>query len=253
MTWPHPLTHWTTHPPNYPCTHLWVGVSLQIFIFKQNWIISIRSRFIKLLLVWPDHTHWPTQPPTHQPMGGSVSTNHYPTHQPTHPLNYTHTHGWGIFHRFQIFKQNWIILISSSVIEFWLILGSHLVVGLGWGWMWVCGGAPCTMHHAHTSTHACTHTHVKHDKHGCLHFGGHLQFLYMYTCVCMMCVCMHVHVHVCRDTPMPPDASRHPPTHLPPPQSHREPKTPKFNKSWTNQDISILFEDSLPPNIPELI
>ena len=42
--------------------------------------------------------------------------------------------------------------------------------------------------------------------------------------------------------------------HLTPtPQSHREPKTPKFNKSWTNQDISILFEDSLPLNTPELI
>ena len=22
MTWPHPLTHWTTHPHNYPSTHL---------------------------------------------------------------------------------------------------------------------------------------------------------------------------------------------------------------------------------------
>ena len=60
---------------------------------------------------------------------------------------------------------------------------------------------------------------------------------------------MHVQVHVCGDTPYPPDA----PTHLPPPQSYRELKTPKFNNSWTNQDISILFEDSLPLNISELI
>ena len=52
---------------------------------------------------------------------------------------------------------------------------------------------------------------------------------------------MHVHVHVCEDTPMPPDT----PTHLPAPQSHREPKSPKFNKSWTNQDNLILFQDSL--------
>ena len=52
---------------------------------------------------------------------------------------------------------------------------------------------------------------------------------------------------------MPPDAPDNPPTHLSPPQSHREPKTAKFNKSWTNQDNSILFEDSLPLNIPELI
>ena len=62
-----------------------------------------------------------------------------------------------------------------------------------------------------------------------------------------------MHVHVWGDTPMPPDAPDTPPTHLPPPQSHREPKTAKFNKSWTNRDNSILFEDSLPLNIPELI
>ena len=92
--------------------------------------------------------------------------------------------------------------------------------------------------------------HVKHAKHGCLHVGGHLQFLYMYKCVC-------VHVHACACMCMcvgtPPHAPRCPPTHLPPPQSRREPKTPKFNKSWTNRDNSILFEDSLPLNIPELI
>ena len=57
---------------------------------------------------------------------------------------------------------------------------------------------------------------------------------------------MHVHGNT-------PHAPRPPPTHLLPPQSCREPKTPKFNKSWTNWDNSILFEDSLPLNIPELI
>ena len=70
-----------------------------------------------------------------------------------------------------------------------------------------------------------------------------------YTCINVR-VCMCMHVHVCGDTP---HAPRCPPTHLSPPQSRREPKTPKFNKSWTNQDNSILFEDSLPLNIPELI
>ena len=82
--------------------------------------------------------------------------------------------------------------------------------------------------HAHTHMHACTHMHVKHAKHakhGCLHAGGHLQF---YTCVC-------VHVHACMcvwgHLPMPSDTPRHPPTYLPPPQSHREPKTPNFNNS----------------------
>ena len=63
-------------------------------------------------------------------------------------------------------------------------------------------------------------------------------------------MCMCVHVCACGDTP---HAPRHPSTHLPPPQSCREPKMAKFNKSWTNQDNSILFEDSLHLNIPELI
>ena len=119
-------------------------------------------------MFWPDPTHQPTQPPTHPP-------------------NHTPIHGWGILHRFQIFKRNWNILISSSVIEFLLILGVHPLGGWqmgawGWGWVWGCGGVPCT----HTHTHTCTHMHVKHAnhaKHGCLHVGSHLQFLYMYTCV----------------------------------------------------------------------
>ena len=62
-------------------------------------------------------------------------------------------------------------------------------------------------------------------------------------------VCMCMCVHMCGDTP---NVTRTP-THLPPPQSCREPKTPKFNNSWTNWDNSILFEDSLPLNTPELI
>ena len=132
--------------------------------------------------------------------------------------------------------------------------GGRWVDGVRVG-MGVWGEVPCTnaCTHMHMHTHTHTHMHVEHDKHakhGCLHVSSHLQFLYMYTCVCMCvcaCTCMCVHV----GTPsMPPDT---PPTHLPPPQSHREPKTPKFNKSWTNWDNSILFEDSLPLNTPELI
>ena len=71
--------------------------------------------------------------------------------------------------------------------------------------MGVWGGVPCM--HACTCTHmdARTHMHVTHAKHGCLHVGGHLQFLYMYKCVC---VCMHAHAYVCGGghPPMPLDA-----------------------------------------------
>ena len=88
------------------------------------------------------------------------------------------------------------------------------------------GGVSCT--YACTHMHARMHMHVKHAKHGCLHAGGHSQF---YTCVCVrVCACACVCVHV-GTPPMPPDTPRHPPTHLPPPQSRREPKTPNFNNS----------------------
>ena len=213
------------------------GVLYKSYMFKQNWIIWIQSTSFKFLVFWPDHTHQPTQPPTHSP-------------------NYTPTHGWGILQRFQIFKRNWNILISSSVIKFLLILGIHPPGGCRWvdggGFfmgVWRVSHAHTQTHtHACTCTHACMHMHVEHDKHakhGCLHVGGHLQF---YTCVCM-------HVHACACMWGYPHAPRCPqtPPHLPPPQSCREPKTPKFYKSWTNLDISILFEDSLPLNTSELI
>ena len=63
--------------------------------------------------------------------------------------------------------------------------------------------------------------------------GSHLHEIIMFTT--HACVCMCMHVHMWGGTPQP---SPTPTTH---PQSHREPETPKFNKSWTNRDNSILF------------
>ena len=153
---------------------------------------------------------------------------------------------------------SWLVQALSNFDWFW----ESTPLG-GGGWVHR-GGSGCRcvegMSHAHTHAHACTcthartHMHVKHAnhaKHGCLHVGGHLQFLYMYTCV-YVCVC----ACACMCWGTPPHAPRcpwHHPTHLPPPQSRVEPKTAKFNKSWTNRDNSILFKDSLPLNIPELI
>ena len=140
---------------------------------------------------------------------------------------------------------SWLLQVLSNFNWFW---GSHLGVAdgwMGWGWVWVCMGVSYAHTHAHTCTrtYAHLHMHVKHAKHGCFRVSGHLQFLYMYTCAC-------VHVHACMcvggHPTMPPNVPRHP--HLPPPKSHREPKTAKFNKSWTNRDNSILFEDSSPLN-----
>ena len=94
---------------------------------------------------------------------------------------------------------------SSNRIEisrFVQVLSRFLLiwVGVGFGW-----GTPhtCVHVHAHTHTHVHTHTcmHVKHDKHGCLHGGSHLQFPNMFILAFCACACMHVHVHMSRDTP----------------------------------------------------
>ena len=157
-----------------------------------------------------------------------------PIHPPTHQKK-TPTHGWGILHRFQIFKRNRNILIRSSLIAFLLIWGVPPLGG-GWvgGWRWGWVGAPPT--HVHTCTRTCTHAHtcahtcmhVKHDKHGCLHGGGHLQFPNMFILAFRACACMHVRVHMPRDTP---HAPRCPPTHLLPSQSRREPQGAQITKS----------------------
>ena len=112
-----------------------------------------------------------------------------------------------------------------------MIPGVHPPGGVVDGWMGVGVGMgvwgvshACT--HAHACTHMHTHTHMhvkhaKHAKHGCLHVGGHLQFLYMYKCACMRvraCTCMWVCVGT---LPMPPDA---PPPTCPLPRSAGSPK-----------------------------
>ena len=178
--------------------------------------------------------------------------------------------GGGSLHRYQIFKQNWNISISSSTIEFWLIprvpLGGWGMGGRGWGMVRGCPPHTCTCTHMHAHAHMCAR--VLHHR----EFPGipqksngssHLHEIIMFTthaCVCMCmraCVCMCTCVGAPPNHPPPPYTqpppltTPHPPT--PHPHSCREPKTPKFNKSWTNQDNSILFEDSLPLNIPELI
>ena len=168
-------------------------------------------------MIWPDPTHWPTHPP-----------------------NYTSTLGWGSLHRFQIFKQNWNISISSSAIEFRLILG--VPPSGGWGVVRGCPPHMCT----------CRRMCVWH----------HREFPWippMGAAICMKLSCLpHMHVHVCACVHVHvcgghPPTTPHPYPPTPTPQSCREPKTPKFNNSWTNRDNSILFEDSLPLNIPELI
>ena len=219
-------------------------------------------------MTWPH----PIDPPMGGAVGGGVSTNHKSsnrielsqlgqdffkflvfwldsTHQPTHPPNNTPTHGWGNLHRFQIFKWNWNISISSSAIKFWLIpgfpLGGGGVGGCGWGVVRGCPPHTCTCRHMHA--HACAYDIIGNSQgfpQWRWPFAWNYHVYHAHMCV-HVCVCAHVWGH--------PSTTPHP-IHPPPtPQSHREPETPKFNKSWTNWDNSILFEDSLPLNIPELI
>ena len=169
----------------------------------------IQSTIFKFLVIRPDPTHQPTQPHTHPWVGNSSQISDLQTE-----LKY--------LDKLKCYR----ILSDSGGPPPWG--GGGWVDGVGdWhGCVGECLMHACMHTHIHACTHARTHMHVKHAKHGCLRVGGHLQFLYMYKCVCV-CVCAYA--CVCGgDTP---HAPRCTPIHLPPPQSRREPKTPKFNKS----------------------
>ena len=120
------------------------------------------------------------------------------------------------------------------------VLGSLQIWGLGvGGWGGGCPPHMCTHMHMHT----CTHTHGKHDNlmQMAAPIGGiqgNSIWCHMHMCVHAH-ACVHVHVHVCGGTLSPPPP--HPPT--PHPQGGTPWNQSKFNSTWTNQDISILFED----------
>ena len=98
-----------THTP----IHRW-GCLNKSQIFKQDWIISIMSRFIQFLLFLHECIHQLTHPPIHQLTGRDVSTNqkssnriglswliqvffiliiwYDPSHQPTHHPTHTPIH-----------------------------------------------------------------------------------------------------------------------------------------------------------------
>ena len=172
---------------------------------------------------------------------------HPSMHPTTHPPTKPHTHPW-VGNSSQISnlqtelkyldKLKCYRILSDSGVH---PPGGWQMRGWGWGLAWVYGGVSCM--HAHMHARTCMLNMLNMDA------SMSAAICNFYTCINVR-VCMYVHVCVCGDTP---HAPRCPSTHLPPPQSRREPKTPKFNKSWTNRDNSILFEDSLLLNIPELI
>ena len=112
--------------------------------------------------------------------------------------------------------------------------------------MGVWGDVPCP----HTCT-CSTHTHAELNMLIMLNMDASIRrpfAISIHVFMCCMCVCVHVCAWcMCGGHPPCHQMPLTPPTHLPPPQSRREPKTPKFNKSWvTNRDNLILFKDSLP-------
>ena len=120
-----------------------------------------------------------------------------PTHQPTHPPNYTPTHGWGSLNRFQIFKQNWNILISSSAIEFWMIPGVPPGGGGGGGVVRGCTPPTCTCMHA--CTHTCTCIWHHRECPGISPMGAAI-CMELPCLPCMhvrVCACLHVHAGAC--------------------------------------------------------
>ena len=164
----------------------------------------------------------------------------------THPPNDTPTYGWGSLHRFQIFKRNWNISISSSAIEFWLIPGVPLW-GVGGGCMWVEGGERVSPTHMHTHMHTCAYTHAHASTHmydiignsqGFPQWGRSFAWNYhvYHTCVCMHAhACMHVCVHMCR---VHPPTTSHP--HTPRPPTPSAAGSPKHQNSISLELIEII-------------
>ena len=112
-------------------------------------------------------------------------------------------------------------------------------------WMWVGGGWGCPTHMCMCmDACACTHMHAR----TCMH-GKHDNFMQMaapiggipYDVICAcMCVCAHTCACVCG---APSHHRPSPSTHSPIPQRGDPQNQSKFNSTWTDQDISILFKD----------
>ena len=196
-------------------------------------------------------------------MGGSVSTNHKSSNRielswfsqqflnfewfdltprinpPNHPPTHQTTHPPMVGNSSQISNLQTELKYLDKLKCYQILSDSGGPPPGGWqmgGWGGGQGGG---------MSHACTHA-----QHACTCMLNMLNMdASMLAAICNFYTCINVHVCMCMCVGTPP----HAPIHLPPPQSHREPETPKFNKSWTNRDNSILFEDSLPLNIPELI
>ena len=139
-------------------------------------------------------------------------------------------------------KISWLVQV---LLNFYRFQGSPRR-WVDWGRVGVSVWRSTPCRHAHECMHACTCM---------LNMINMDASIKVVICNFYTCVCVHVHACTCMSTCVgrPLHAPRcPPPTICFLPKSHREPKT-EFNKSWTNWDNSILFDDSLPLNTLELI
>ena len=186
------------------------------------------QHFEKNFVFWPDPTHQPTHLTMHQPMGRGVSTD---------------------------FKSSNRIEISQLV---QVLLNFDWFQGFPGEGVGGCGCKGALEWWEGTPTHV--HMHVHAHMHMCIwHYREFPGIPPMGAAICMKLSClwhMHVHanvyVHACVCAHV---WGTHPttPTAIHPPPTPRAAGSPNHQKSWTNQDNSILFEDSLPLNTPELI
>ena len=121
--------------------------------------------------------------------------------------------------------------------------GSCGCVG-GWDWVQVCLGMSPTCPYIHAHAHMCMHmcntkiymySNCKWPppwRHPCL------------SCLTCMYICASIHacMHMCACMGHPIHPHTHPPT-SPIPKGGDPPHQLKYYNTWTNQDISILFED----------
>ena len=191
---------------------------------ELSWLVQVLLNFYWFLLISVNNFQ----------IFSVLTWPHPSTHPPTHPSNYTPTHEWGILHRFQIFKRNWNILISSSAIEFWLIPGVPPFGGVGWvdrgGTLSGCLRVPHAHVHVHAHAHTCAHERWCHkgipqDFPMGAAICMKLSCLYMYACVR---VCMRAHAHMHGAPPKHPDRVPFLSTHPHPPKRRGPPESVKI-------------------------
>ena len=189
-------------------------------IFKQNWIISIRSRVIVILLIWVYAALGVGQ------VGGGClgwSTIFYMSS--------------GMFRGKESSNRIELSQLIQELLNFGVFSFLQLV-GVGGGCFGVGGGWGCPPHMC-----TCMYMHT----HTCMH-GKHGNFMQMAAPIggipgnSLWC---HMHMRACvcscgwgAPSHHPPPPSTHPPPPRGDPQNHS-----KFNSTWTNWDISVLFED----------